>query len=51
MDNEWQGINVAFDSMIHRQKEKALKLSFQGFLPGGDKRDRTADLLNAIVTF
>ena len=32
-----------------KAKQKGLKLSFQAFLPGGDKRDRTADLLNAIV--
>ena len=31
-----------------KAKQKGLKLSFQAFLPGGDKRDRTADLLNAI---
>ena len=30
-------------------KNKRLKtVKFQGFLLGGDKRDRTADLLNAI---
>ena len=33
-----------------RKQEKALKTNgFQGF-DGGDKRDRTADLLNAIVS-
>ena len=35
--------------MVLEKNKKALKpFSFKAFLHGGDKRDRTADLLNAI---
>ena len=53
MENAWGysffGRKLALKCQASKKVTKNLEnISFQGFLLGGDKRDRTADLLNAI---
>ena len=46
----WSTSFLHSDHQFPLKQEKSLKTNgFQGFLRGGDKRDRTADLLNAIA--
>ena len=47
--NEWIGLELSKRNVdFHKEKNLETHFKFQGFKFGGDNRDRTDDLLNAI---